>query len=165
MEIELKLDIDELKLDKELKIQATMVRYWSEKTAEAQAKYDEAKSKLDIVAAELNLEIRKNPDKYGIDKLTETTINAIVITHPDHRIATKKVNEARYNLDMAKAAINGLEHKKRALTLLTELFVRDYYSTNTIEPKTQEAQNYDKERIRSAARRRRQEEDEHDEDD
>lgn len=156
---ELRLEIDELKLERELKIQAPMVRTWSENLAEAQAKYDEAKATLEVSDAELSIAIRKDPEKFGIDKVTESTISALITTHPEHKINQKRLIQARYNLDLAKAAVNGLQDKKRALTLLTDLYVHNYYSEHTLEPKTEKGKEFEKERIRSSARRRRQEED------
>ena len=170
-QVELRVDIDELHLDKELKIQARMVRYWSEQVAEAQAEYDTAKSNLATVEAELGLAIRKRPESYGIEKVNNDVVNACIIVHPEYKIASKRLIKARYELDVRKAATAALQDKKRALTLLTELYIHQYYNEHSLEPNPKaeaamKAEQERKEEIRSRARRRLQtQQDEGDDDD
>lgn len=165
VEQELRLEIDELRLDKELKIQAKMVRHWSEVVAERQAQYDSSKAALEITDAEISQSVRKNPESFGIEKVNNDAVKEAVLTHPDHKIAQKKVIKARYELDVAKAAVSGLQDKKRALSLLTELFIRDYYSEHSLEPKTDTEKEYQKDRVRNSARRRQREQEDDPSDD
>lgn len=164
--IDLRVEIDPLGLDKELAIQARMVRHWSEKTAEAQAAYDTAKSALATIEAELRMSIAKNPGSYGLEKTTSDMLNAAVLVHPEYKIADKKLIKARYELDMCKAAVSALQDKKRALSLLTELWIKDYYNSHSLEPKslTEEGEQYNRSRIMSAGRERRKRREDEDND-
>lgn len=148
---ELRLEIDRLRLDEELVGQAVQIYTWSKKVADAQLEYDEAKAALDLADAELDRAIRDTPDQYGIAKLTNEVVNQTILLQPDHQVSQKVVNRCKHRLGMAQAAVNGLEHRKRALTLLVDLFTKEYYS----EPsRRKELSEEEKEAIRSRGRRR-----------
>lgn len=121
-------NIDELKLDREWIKQARTLRKYGLIQAEAQREYDAAKTELDLVAAELDLLIRKNPAKYGLVKVTDKAIEAKIPTMPRHKEAQQRVQDARYELDVAKVAVTAMEHKKRALEKLVDLFLSEYYA-------------------------------------
>ena len=158
----LDLKINKHELDDEWERQPELFMEWGEKMATAQAEVDNLSSRLDLVKAQLEIEIRQNPEAYGLEKTTEKVIAAALVQQPDYRACEKRLNEARKELHYAKAAVTGLEHRKRALTMLVELFVRDYYS-DSHKPRIQErAMQEDKRRDvrrRGRDRRRRNSED------
>ena len=155
---ELRLNIDRLRLDEEWADQPKMFHDWAVEVADCQLVFDQAKARLEVVAAELYNGVRSDPSSYDItDKLTEKLIEATVLTQPEYTAATTKVNKARYSLEYAKASVNALEHKKRALSLLVELFIRDYYSDATVKPRSEAAADHMKEQTRTRARRRLEE--------
>jgi len=125
---DLRLDIDRLKLDEEWLDQPRQMYEWSKRVADAQMSLDEARSHLDVTRAELDREVRSNPGDYGLVKVTEGSISAAIEEDPRCMKANSAVRKARHAVDVAKAAVAALEHRKRALTQLVELFVRDYYS-------------------------------------
>jgi len=127
------LKIDELRLDKEWIEQAEIYYRHATGAAKAQHARDEAKSNLDVVRAELSSEIRANPAQYGLEKVTEGTVEAAVLTSPKYAEAVKRVNESNYRLNIRQAAVSALEHRKRALTMLVELHNSNYFA----DPKVQ----------------------------
>lgn len=120
--------IDELKLDQEWIRQAQTMRKYGLIQAEAQREYDASKTELDLVAAELDSLIRKNPAKYGLIKVTDKAIEAKIPTMPKYQEVQQRVQDARYELDVAKVAVTAMEHKKRALEKLVDLFLSEYYA-------------------------------------
>jgi hypothetical protein len=124
----LRLDIDPLRLDDELIGQPRQRGQFGELHADAQKDLDDAKANLSVAEAEADRDIRENPGDYGIDKLSEARISAAVTLHPAVKVALKKVNEAKYKLNVLQAAIDGLEHRKRALSDLVTLHGQDYFA-------------------------------------
>jgi hypothetical protein len=154
MSDELRLEIDQMKLDKEWADQPLLYHEWSLKAAHAQNRHDEEKSKLDIVQAELDRDIRANPSAFELGKITETVISNTVILQPEYQAQTRRVQSAKHDLDIMKAAIGALDHRKRALTLLVELWIRDYYSNPQLSTSRQAIDELNKQEARSRGRRR-----------
>lgn len=149
---EIRASIDPLRLDKEWLDQPQMYINQAERTARAQLKYDEACSDLKRTKAELDREIRDNPANYGISKLTETIVEQTIYAQPEYHASDSAVNSMRFNLNLENGRLEGLQQKKRALTMLVELWIREYYSDGGPTPKGMT--EFDKEAIRSRGRRR-----------
>jgi hypothetical protein len=127
--MELRLEIDELRLDEEWLHQPKMRQIWGEKLADAQLELDEAKSVLAVVVAELDNDIRSDPESHGVKKITESAVSSAIPRSDVHQRAVKKLNKARHAVNVLQAAVDGLEHRKRALTSLVELHGQDYFAT------------------------------------
>ncbi len=125
---ELRLEIDRDRLADELVGQPLQLYMWATKVADAQLELDTAKSALSVTYAELDKEIRDDPESFGIAKLTNEVVGQTIITQPQHRAAEAKVNRCKHAVGVLKAAVDGLEHRKRALTLLVEIESREYYA-------------------------------------
>ena len=150
MSEQIRIEIDPMKLDTECLYQVTLRRDIGQDVAQTQLSLDEAKSKKDLITAELDRSIRSNPEKFGIKKPTETSIaNAIKETR-DYQQIDKEVNLTKYQLAMSKAVEEAVIDRKRSLTLLIELLQLDYFSDPTHSIK-------DKQEIRTRAIRRRTE--------
>lgn len=125
---EIAIDVDAL--DKEWSNQPTRFCEWAEKEVDAQFERDRAKEKLDLVKAEVDSAIRKNPKTYGInaEKITEMAISNAIIQDKRYKEALsgylEKVKKARI-LGVAREAF---DHRKRALEKLTDLFLSQYWS-------------------------------------
>lgn len=162
---ELRVEIDQNRLEDEWQDQPVQMHYWSVKVAEYQRKYDEAKREAVLIAAECAKDVRANPSDYDLDKVTEKAIEAVVPTCPEVRAADKDVIDARYELQVAQAAVTALEHRKRALSMLVELWTKDYYSSPRMPDNTEATEEYSKQEVRSRGlRRRRMDEEDDDED-
>ena len=160
-ETQLRLEIDKFKLDEELVGQPMQVFLWARKTADAQLEFDEAKAELSLSYAELDKSIRDNPADYGIAKLTETIVEQTILALPEYVVGQKRVNKARHKVAYAEAAVNGLEHRKRSITLLVELWIKEYYSdTRGRIQGSEEVSEFEKDAIRNRARRRIEEKEE-----
>ncbi len=123
----LNLKIDNLRLEKEWTNHPEQFHKCARLAADAQFAYDCAKSKLVKVSADLNRQIREEFAEEKV-KATKDEVDSAVQIDPLYLSADQKVNETRHALELAKADVQSLEHKKRALTLLVELWVKEYYS-------------------------------------
>lgn len=143
------LKIDELRLDREWVGQAELYYKHAARAAKLQRDRDTAKATLDVVRAELSDKIRRDPDKYGLSKLTEASIDGAVVQSDAYKLALSTVNETAYMLNVRQAAVNALEHRKRALTMLVQLHNANYFA----DPKVQAGQRV-KESMEDATQRR-----------
>ena len=156
---EIRASIDPLRLDKEWLDQPQMYINQADRTARAQLKYDEAASDLKRTKAELDRDIRDNPAKFGINKLTEAIVEQTIYAQPEYHAADSAVNSMRFNLNLENGRLEGLQQKKRALTMLVELWVREYYSDAGQKTPTSMT-DFEKESVRRRGQRRVEEREE-----
>lgn len=122
--------IDKEHLDQEWEKQSVLTFQLTEENATARFRYDSAKRAYDVVRAEVNLDVRRNPAKYGFaSKPTEAAIEAIVDSNRSVCEAAAAIQKARYDLDMSAAGISAIESKKKALESLTQLTAINYYTS------------------------------------
>jgi hypothetical protein len=125
------LQTDVHALDLEFVRQPELYRRYAAKLADAKFQLDEAKSAQDVSEAEVSLDIRSNPARYGIEKVTEDGIKIRVLLHARVRESVAAVNTARHKVGMLEAMVRALEHRKTTLENLVVLKTQDYYA----EPK------------------------------
>ena len=155
MEDKLNLEIDPERLADEWKEQPTLFLRWASKVADAQSEYDEAKAALELERAEVDRDIRDDPKSFGLDKITETAIAGVIATQKSYQLSNKRVIQARHALDVAKAAVTAIEHRKKALEMLVELWIRDYYADPKPRARTEESEQWSKNQARTSGRNRR----------
>lgn len=124
--------IDESALDVEWLDQASLTMRYGRYEADCRKDLDHAKAKLEIVEAELDQDIRTNPEKYGLEKITETAISKVITNSPEQAKAQEKVREAAYELNMAQAAMKAIYAKKDALENLVRLHGQQYFAGPSI---------------------------------
>lgn len=127
--------INRFKLPQECAEHSSLYQYYADLLAEAKADADGEKDRLNIVEAERELDIRKNPPESP--KITEAVIKALV--QSDKKVIKQKeglrqVREGLYHLEVAATS---LEHRKRMLDNLVQLLIAGYYSA----PKTERKPN------------------------
>ena len=131
--------IDQAHLDKEcIQLPTHYIRF-AYMAAEAKRDVDESKAALDVVQADTAKSVRATPAKYGIEKLTESAVSAAVLVTPEYQHALKVHQKALHAHRMSEAVVWALEHKKRSLTLLVELYGLGYFSDVKISAKGKEA--------------------------
>ena len=156
----LRIAIDPLRLDEEWLDQPKQLHRMAEEAADGRKDVDHAKLKLDIVDAELARAVRKTPEMFGIDKVTETTISTAVTVQPAHKEAVEELNDARHRLGIAQAAVDALEHRKRALEKLVDLHGMSYFAEPSASSEHKdEVETTTKRRIRRKGVRNRGNED------
>lgn len=124
-----RLSIDPDALDQECLDQAEMVFEWSVKAAAARAEHDAAKAEYDLLKAKADQTVRSNPTLFGLkESPTEPSIRAAIEKKVEIQESLVRISRARYRQQVNEAAVNALEHKKRALGLLVDLHKTGFYS-------------------------------------
>lgn len=125
---DLRLEIDPLRLEEEWQQHPSQFGHWAEKAVDAQDMMDRAKAAFEKVSSTLDSELRNNPDDYGIKKATEAEVRTALVRQPEYIKSQDAYLAAKKEYNRTQAALASLEHRKRALSMLVELFVKDYYS-------------------------------------
>lgn len=128
MDYEKDIKIDETALDTEWLEQPRLMIQYSQYTAQAQKEMEYAKENLEVVRAELDKEIRSEPEKFDVNKLTETVVQNTILLQERYREANKEYLEARYEYEMAKNAIRAFDQRKDALENLVRLYGQQYFA-------------------------------------
>jgi hypothetical protein len=104
-----------------------MLQY-SKNAAFRRMKLDDAKQALEVVKAEVDKKIRKNPEKFGIEKITENVIAATILINEEYQEAYAEYLTAKYESDMASGAVQAFEQRKSALENLVKLHGQQYFA-------------------------------------
>ncbi len=131
--------IDELNLDKEcIRLPSNYLQY-ATSSAEAKRDCDEFKAELSVMEAELRRKIVEDPAKYGLEKATEKTIEAVILSNAKIQAKEKELRGKVHELALSQAVVSALEHKKRTLTLLVELHGQGYFASPRLSERGREA--------------------------
>ena len=122
------VSIDDSALDVEWLEQASLTFKYCQLEADARKALDEAKSQLDIVEAELDKEIRNNPEAFDLPKITESAIKSAILVNENYINAKDEYSQAQYELNMAQAAVRSIYAKKDALENLVRLHGQQYFA-------------------------------------
>lgn len=138
----MQMDADAVRIDREL-----LDREWLKQPvlmfgastilAELRQRVDHLKMELEVLECEIDAEVRSDPESFDIAKVSEKAIEKVVRTHPRVRAAAKRLSDARFEQDKAQAFLSALDHRKRALEKLVDLYLAGYFS----EAKTSSAGN------------------------
>lgn len=123
-------------LDEEWVKQPDLYHDYAKELANARRVYEEAKARLKLTDAELELEIRKEPKAFDLVKVTESVIAAVVEVQEGHQKAVSAVIKARHRVDLLEGAVTALDHRKRALEKAVDLWSMSYFA----EPRSKNAQ-------------------------
>lgn len=147
------IEINKHALDEEWLRQPSKYRKWSKRLAKAKEKRTQAKKNILLVRAKVSLEIRKNPTAYGIDKLTDKVVEALVSS--DKRVIKAEAEETKYSYeaDVMQSAVTALDHRKRALEDLVRLHLAGYFSQPHIDSASEET--IDKRAVIKAERKKK----------
>lgn len=128
MNYEKDMYIDENALDIEFLEQPSLMARYSKMLADARLEKDLAKERLELVKAEISLDIRDNPDKYALEKVTDKAVEACVLAEDSYKDAQKEYNDANYEVNLFQGVVNAIEHRKSALENLVRLYGQQYFA-------------------------------------
>ena len=115
-------------LDIEWVRQASTFMKYAMEQAGAHAKLDAAKERLDVKVAGLGLKIRSSPATYGLDKITEASVQAVTLLDAGCAKVREEVAVAQYEHEVMVAAVRALDQKKSALENLVRLQGQNYFA-------------------------------------
>jgi len=147
--------IDPSQLDVEAATQVDVFFSWAEEFAHARGELDRSKALLDLTENELALNIRKDPDEYGLAKVTEAAINATVRSHKGYKLCVSKYLECKEECALLDHAVQAMEHRKRMIEVLITLHGQQYFAGPSV-PRDLVSAFHEREEERSEDLNRRQ---------
>ena len=127
MQLEL-FDLDPNRLDTSWLNHPREYHQQAERLAEAEDTFARAKAARDVVKAELDTAIRKDPTSFGLPKVTDEGVKNTIIVQARMQVAETSVLDAKNKMAHIAAIVDALEHKKKAMEMLVQLESRDYFS-------------------------------------
>ncbi len=121
-------------LDKNAIEQPSLYEDYSRKWAEAVYARDKVKEQISIIKSEIDEEIRRNPKNFGwtAEKdVTETWLNKQIDAHEKVKEANQKLIDAQHEVNVFSSAKETLEHRKKMLEVLTDLYKGNYFTARS----------------------------------
>jgi hypothetical protein len=143
-----RMKLDKYSLDDNAIEQPDIYRECSENWAKASLERDKAKESLEVVTARVSKAIRENPEKYGIEKVTDKAVQENLLLNEEYRKASKAVIQAQYNVNVLQSMKEAAEHRGRALRILSDLYSGSYFSATAGEKFKQSAVERGKEAMK-----------------
>jgi len=129
MEYQEDMAIDDTCLDIEILDQPELVLKYTQLCEDAKKEVDEEKEELDLLAAQIDYEVRSDPKKFGIEiKLTETVVLNTIKQAEEWQAKNKIYLTSRHTYGILKGAIKAVEHRKTSLELLVKLYNSNYFA-------------------------------------
>lgn len=126
------IKIDESNLAVEWLDQPRLMMKYSKHIADMKKEVDLQKEKIDLIRAEYDTKIRKDPKKFKLDKISNEAINNIIIQKEKYREANEKLIELNYEYNVAMNAVRAFEQRKSALENLVKLHGQQYFAGPSI---------------------------------
>jgi len=123
--------VDKEALDTEWEGQPDRFHGYAVQLADAKLAHEQAKNLLEVTRAELDRDIRSEPDQFEVEKITEEVVKNTILLQKKYRKQQDVVNAAKHTVDVLQAAVTSLDHRKKALENLAYLHGQQYYSTPT----------------------------------
>lgn len=125
------LPIDKFKLEEEATKQVTLMEKISNLLPRARELSLAAKNRLEVIESDLAKEIRKNPKKYKLDKVTDTVVYKETKTQPEYKRAFSSYLFAKTKEEQLSILLNTIQERGRMIKTLTELWLNNYYTSET----------------------------------
>lgn len=145
--------LDEGRLDEEWINQPKLYHRYKVALADARKVHEQAKAARDVTAAEVDRSVRLNPGQFGLEKLTEPSIEKAILISKKYQSANRAVIDAKHAVDVLEAAVDTLEHRKKALENLVQLWLANYFSKMKT-PKDVPQEKLDELQMRARRKRR-----------
>lgn len=123
------VNIDKNNLDYEWIQQARLFNKYSELYANAMFERDKNKERLSLVKAQIDGDIRKDPESYGFTgKPTEPAIASLIQQDERYTDAQSDYISSVRDMNIIAGTKIAMEHKKSALEALAKLYLSGYWS-------------------------------------
>jgi hypothetical protein len=124
------IEVDADDLEGEWITHPSIYMHYSEIYAEACADRDDAKLKMEWIAANIDLDIRKNWDtKYGFEtKPSENAIKNTILINKKYLAAYREYNKKVKRVNSMTGVKTAFEHKKHSLANLVSLKIGGFYA-------------------------------------
>lgn len=127
-------DINKNELDEECIKQESFYHHHSCDEGDKSEEKDAAKTELEILKADVELEIRSmsidtinKTYKLSIDKITDNVIKALIISNPQVIAASREFDKVKHQHTKSLAIRKSLENRGKMINNLIQLFGQNYY--------------------------------------
>jgi len=120
--------IDESALDVEWLEQPRLMMRYAQYAADCREDMEKARDQVELIKAQLDRDIRANPDHYEISKVTETLVQSTITVQDDYQQAQEEYLRTKKEHDLARYACTAIEQRKAALENLVKLHGQSYFS-------------------------------------
>jgi hypothetical protein len=103
---------------------------WGERLVDAQNQRDRIRDRMELKAAELDADIRANPEKYNVnsEKKTERQIKSAIIQNQEYKALQEQYLDLKRAVGILKiGCIRGLKGKEKAIDRMTKLYHDSYW--------------------------------------
>ncbi len=153
LDYEADIHIDELALDLELLRQPNLMLRYCRNAAHSRKQLDLSKEALDMVKSQLAKSIRRDPKKFGYEKLTEGGLLECIQQSAEHRKAMREYIDFKYEYEVAIGVVRSIDQKKSALENLVRLHGASYFAGPAVpRDLSRERAEFKKESAKSANR-------------
>jgi len=122
------IKIDFKNLHENWQTQADLFMDYSDESAKATMRLDKLKEQMSRREADLDKWIRMDPDKYGIAKITDSSIKAQVVIDEECQQFRDDIIDLTYESNILKGAIRSHEKRTKALEWITQLWIKNYFA-------------------------------------
>jgi hypothetical protein len=95
---------------------------------------------LKALEGNISLNVRENPSTFGISKVTEATVDAIIMTHPERKVVLSDIHDMHLSVIQFQKQIDELEvikacldDRKDSISILSKLYINAYYADNPLD--------------------------------
>jgi len=120
--------IDPEALDVEWVGQPELMKKYALHAAAAKKELDEAKEELEVGKARIEMDIRKNPALYELEKITEGAIQSTLLLQKEYQKLSQAYTDAKYEYEVAVAVVRAIDQRKTALENLVKLLAASYFA-------------------------------------
>jgi len=132
-------DIDENDLTGEWLRHVRLYERAATDLASRRADHEQLKSEKELVVADLDHEVRRDPIKFGLEKATEKSIDNAVVRSRLYQDVQTRLLKAKHDVDIFQAKVDTLEHRKKALENMVSLFLAGYFTAPSLKKNEQAA--------------------------
>ena len=125
-----RIEIDRNELELEEEKQSSIHLEVGELRVEAKSVVRQLENDIKFLRSDLDAEIRKNPGKYEIDKITVGAIDSAILRDKEYRNLEAKLLEVQTISDHFQILLSTVEERKSLLKDLVSLFIYNYYIQN-----------------------------------
>jgi len=125
--MDIEIDIDAL--DTEWLKQPRMYLDAAERATELLAYLSKEKDQLELTKSTLGSAIRDDPEAFGLSKITEAVVANTIIIQKEYMAQAEETRAAKHSYESALSKVKALDHRKKALENLVQLYIGQYFSS------------------------------------
>ena len=122
------VSINKFKLEDECERHPELFRFYSDLLAETKSEKDVCFNKLEFMKAEIELTIRKGNYKNAPDKITDSTVKALLLNDTRVHDQMNRLDSIKKELYHLESAMGAIEHRRSKINNLVQLYQSGYFS-------------------------------------